>query len=178
MDALGEAFAGRDGCARLAALGEQRDLILPYLATSRPIDAEGPIDAPSAQYRLFGAVSLALQSLAADRPVVLLLDDCQFIDRSSVALVEHLVGDGSHSALLVVGATRGRVAEQSPWDELLVRLDVDRACAEVNLSGLTGADVVVLLPDHVSAREIAGCIHTGGTRDSCTNCWRAASAAR
>jgi tetratricopeptide (TPR) repeat protein len=110
-------------------------------------------------------VSLALQSLAADRPVVLLLDDCQFIDRSSVALVEHLIGDGSHSPLLVVGATRGRVAEQSPWDELLVRLDVDRACAEVNLSGLTGADVVAVLPDHVVGRDEMArrlCIHTGG----------------
>jgi DNA-binding SARP family transcriptional activator len=75
-------FAGSDGAARLAALGEQLESILPYTRRalrSMPTNRSMPC---LPQYRLFGAVARAPEPRRRSTGA-LLLDDCQFIDHSS-----------------------------------------------------------------------------------------------
>ena len=63
----------------------------------------GPI---TEQYVLFSAVTALVATLAAERPVVIVLDDLHWADRASLQLMRHVVGELRSTALLLVGTYR------------------------------------------------------------------------
>ena len=53
-------------------------------------------------------------AMAQDHPVVLFLDDIHWADDGSLDLLDHLMDEGDHSPLLLVGLTRPTLFERRP----------------------------------------------------------------
>ena len=98
--------------------------------------------AADAQFRLFEAVSRCLSSLAADRPVLVVLDDLHWADEPSLRLLGFLARALTSQAVLLLGAYRD--TEASP--ELL---KLAGAAQQLALAGLAQAEVETM------ARELA-----------------------
>ncbi len=117
-------------------------------------DVAGRIEAvtPSAgtaadaeRLRLFEAVEGWLEAIALRRPVLLVLEDAHWIDRSSVLLLQHLVRSARPSSLLIVATYRDTDVEQSDLGRALPELFRDRGTRRFALSGLEIGDVRDLL---------------------------------
>lgn len=118
--------------ARLPPSAEELALLLPELRRRLP-GAPVASDPETRRYRLFEAIHELLSELAAHAPVVLVLDDLQWAEPSSLVLLRHLLRRGGGSAL-VIGAYRP--TEASP--ELL-------ALPAIMLDGLEEVDVAQLV---------------------------------
>ena len=123
----------------VAELGEAAWLVQP---AARPACSLSAAAAADAQFRLFEAVSRSLSGLAADRPVLVVLDDLQWADEPSLRLLGFLARALAAKAVLLVGAYRD--TEASP--ELL---ELAATAQQLALAGLTPADVEIM------ARELA-----------------------
>ncbi len=89
-------------------------------------------------YELYESVASLLRDLAGERPLVLVVDDLHWADRSSLALLAHLVGQGRVPGLGLVGTVR-RPAGRATVD--LDRFVADLRRAEhADVIGLTGID--------------------------------------
>ena len=93
----------------MAELGEAGWLLQP---ASRPAGSMSAAAAADAQFRLFEAVSRSLSGLAADRPVLVVLDDLQWADEPSLRLLGFLARALTAKAVLLLGAYRD--TEASP----------------------------------------------------------------
>jgi len=99
--------AGPDAVASLAA----RHPVLEQLLGHQPGRAAAERD----PYELYEAVAALLVELADDRPLVLVVDDLHWADRSSLALLDHLLADDRVPGLALVGTVRrpaGRPTEE------------------------------------------------------------------
>ena len=128
----------------LDALGSD---LFPFEAGHLERDEEGWVD----RRRFFGRITSALGSF--ERPVTLVLDDVQWIDGSSLALLAQLLDDLGGSLAVLAGCRPG--ASRGVLDEL-----TQRPGAAVAALGPLGRDDVVELADsaglQVSAETIDG----------------------
>ncbi|MDQ4038006.1 MAG: AAA family ATPase [Actinomycetota bacterium] len=129
-------------------------------AVGRQADSvDGPSDADAARLRLFDAVSRFLERLARYAPTMVVLDDLQWADESSLSLLRFVARAYRPVPLLIVGAYR--------HDELSLgaaRLLDDLAAQgePIRLSGLSQAEVFELILDTVGrdgAQRWAGDVH-------------------
>ena len=123
----------------MAELGEAGWLLQP---ASRPGESMSAAAAADAQFRLFEAVSRSLSGLAADRPVIVVLDDLHWADEPSLRLLGFLARALTTKAVLLLGAYRD--TEASP--ELL---KLAGTAQQLALHGLAPAEVETM------ARELA-----------------------
>lgn len=137
------------------AAGHDRGLLaalVPALGDARAAD-------PTDRERLLqldAAVSW-LNALASDHPVVVVLDDLQWADASSLALLEQLVARPRHGRLSVVGAYRPGEAPREldravALGEHLVLGGLDRAATAELVRRVLGPDAPDTLVDRVHAR--------------------------
>jgi ABC-type oligopeptide transport system substrate-binding subunit len=104
--------------------------------------AAEPVDAGLEQTRIFEQYTNVLKALAAQRPLVLVVDDLHWADASSIGLLFHLGRRIEGSRILAVGMYRpeevalGREEERHPLDKVLselkryygdISLDLDKA---------------------------------------------------
>ena len=82
--------------------------IVPRLAQRLP-DAISPAgsDPDVERYRLLDATTSLLRSLAQRAPLLLILDDLQWADRSTIALLRHLARSLTESPILLIGTYQG-----------------------------------------------------------------------
>src|SRR5919108_4145703 len=147
----------REGAADVAQiLPELRDLLVD-LPPAAAVESEG------ARFRLFDSMTAFLKRAAADRPLVLVLDDLHAADEPSLLLLRFVARELGESRLLVVGACRD--VDPTPTDPLtttlteLVREPVTRTLA---LGGLGEADVVRFIEfvaPEAPAAELAAAVH-------------------
>jgi predicted ATPase len=72
-------------------------------------------DPEQARFRLFDAVTTFLQRAAHDQPLVLVLDNLHWADKSSLLLLEFLAQELGRARLLVIGTYRDvEVSRQHP----------------------------------------------------------------
>src|SRR4051794_9574649 len=134
---------------------------VPFAELAPP--AEAGEDPEVARVRLFDAVASHLRDAAADRPVLLILDDVQAADAPSLLLLRFLVQTLGDARLLVVAAYReGEVGPEHPLavDELLRSRQAERLA----LRGLAAADVerfLTLAAGHDVGGRVAREIHAG-----------------
>jgi DNA-binding NarL/FixJ family response regulator len=96
-------------------------------------------DSATARFGMFAAACQAIADAAADRGLLVILEDLQWSDRSSLVLLRHLAGELPHTRALVLATFRETVA--GPLPELLpdlLRADGTRA---VRLAGLSQQDI-------------------------------------
>ncbi|WP_421120938.1 BTAD domain-containing putative transcriptional regulator [Aquihabitans daechungensis] len=110
--------------------------------------SDGPVGVAPERYELFEAVAGVLGELGRTAPVVLVLDDAQWADRSTLSLVAHLLRDDHADGLLVVLTVR-RPAGRATDDLDQVLADLRRAgrLDTVALAGMGDEDVAALLDD-------------------------------
>src|SRR4051794_11981562 len=140
------------------------DALRPYVPFAELAPPAEPGEDPeAARFRLFDAVASHLRDAAADRPVVLILDDVQAADAPSLLLLRFLAQTLGDARLLVVAAYReGEVGAEHPLavDELLRSRQAERLA----LRGLAAADVerfLTLAAGHDVGGRVAREIHAG-----------------
>ncbi|SNS99481.1 Transcriptional regulatory protein, C terminal [Geodermatophilus pulveris] len=129
-------------------------------------DAVG--DADAARFGLFQDLRARLAATAAPRPVLVVLDDLQGADTTSVALLALLARHLPAVPLLVVVTVRTVGEELSgAVVDCLARLAREPACTRLRLGGLGTDDVAALLAARLGSvgdRSLAAAVHdrTGG----------------
>ncbi|MGY1702099.1 BTAD domain-containing putative transcriptional regulator [Geodermatophilus sp. SYSU D00766] len=111
-----------------------------------PVAEDGETDADAARFRLFQDVRARLVAAAGSRPVLVVLDDLQGADETSVQLLGLLARHLPRVPLLVVVTVRS-VGEDLPEavGDCLARLAREPAAVTLALDGLTPDDVGSLL---------------------------------
>ncbi|MES2102492.1 MAG: AAA family ATPase [Pseudomonadota bacterium] len=121
------------------------------LAPLLPIaDTDGAADTGYGQgdrTRLFAAGAALLKHLATGRPLVLILDDLQWLDEGSCALLHYLVRSAdSGTRLLLAGAARQGEIDDNPWAKnLLQSLAREHMLHNYQLAPLATSEVAALL---------------------------------
>ncbi|MGZ8624190.1 MAG: ABC transporter substrate-binding protein [Actinomycetota bacterium] len=128
-----------------ALFGERAGQIEPYLAQLLGLPADpkeaahlAELSPEALQYRTFEVVRTLLSRLAEDRPVVVALEDLHWADATSVQLLERLLGDTEHAALLLVLTMRPE-RDHPAWrvKEEAAR-DLPHRSREIALEALSG----------------------------------------
>lgn len=71
-----------------------------------PPDPDGALAAADARFRLHDGIGRALADLAADQPVVVVLDDLHWADEQSLAVLDQVIRGLAGDRVLIVGAYR------------------------------------------------------------------------
>jgi len=116
-------------------IGEQ-----PPLASANPVEE---------QNRFQATIATLLRTVARlERPLVLFLDDLQWADAPTLALVEALLTDDAVTWLLVVGAYRkSEVGPDHPIARLLERIGGNRRLTTIDLAPLEPGTIAALVTD-------------------------------
>ena len=96
-------------------------------------------DPEPARFVMFAAACQALASAAAERGLLVVLEDLQWADRTSLLLLRHLAGELAHTRLLVVATFRETAGE--PLADLLPALLRTGSTGPVRLTGLSRSDI-------------------------------------
>ena len=137
--------------------------LLPDLVTRFGVKALPPVSEPGLHrlHQLQG-LSALLSAVASTAPMLLVLDDMQWTDASSVQLLSELTHSVSALPALIVVIYRNADMEQtSPFDAALRALQQTPHVLRINLGGLSTGDVAQLM---VENGEDARSLHrlTGG----------------
>ncbi|MFQ6029676.1 MAG: LuxR C-terminal-related transcriptional regulator [Dehalococcoidia bacterium] len=103
-------------------------------------DLEPPpaLEPEQARFRLFDSVTTFLKNVAQSQPLMLVLDDLHWADRSSLSLLQFLAREISGSRLILVGAYRdAELSRQHPLSETLAQLSREPAFRREPLRGLS-----------------------------------------
>lgn len=113
--------------------------------------------------RLFAGAAALVDALSAARPLLVVLDDLQWIDEGSAALLHYLArAPGSSRPVLLAGAARDGEIDDSRWAKgLLQSLVREQRVERVALGPLDTADVAALLGATAPEAEQA-CRDSGG----------------
>lgn len=98
------------------------------------------LDSDVARFRLFQSMTDLLRRIAAERPLLLILDDLHWADMPSLRLLEFLSHELGEAPIAVVGAYREIEVRRSPeLDDVVSRLG--RRATMIPLAGLTVDEV-------------------------------------
>ncbi len=101
------------------------------------------------QFLLFESVGSLLRAVAAEQPLILVLDDLHWADGPTLLLLRHLVRATEGVPLLILGTFREtEVDESHPLGQALAELRRARVLATVTLGGLAQQDVAELITSH------------------------------
>ncbi len=121
--------------------------ILPELREKLP-DLEPPanLEPEQARFRLFNSITTFLRNAAQSQPLMLVLDDLHWADRSSLLLLEFLAREIHSSPLMVLGTYRDvEVSRRHPLSESLGSLIREQPFLRVQLPGLAEPEVEQLI---------------------------------
>jgi len=144
------------GAADIAGIVSEVQEQLPGLAPPPTLEPE------QARFRLFDSITSFLKNAAQNQPLVIVLDDLHWADRSSLLLLEFLAREMGASRLLLVGAYRDvEVTADDPLSQTLGNLVREHHFLRVHLRGLTqqevgdfvAASASIILPVDTSPRS-------------------------
>ena len=109
-------------------------------------------DPESGRLRQFEAVASVLRRVGSDAPLLVVLDDLHWADRSSLLLLRHLARDETAGRLLIVGTYRDTdLDRRHPMADVLADLRRTAAPERVLLRGLTLAGTAALVTAYLGA---------------------------
>jgi DNA-binding SARP family transcriptional activator len=97
------------------------------------------------RYRLFEAVVGLLAEISSYSPVLLVLDDLHWADRSSLLLLRHLARAPTPSRLLILGSYRSTESRSEGFGAALAELRRERLVTRLKVTGLGRADTEELV---------------------------------
>jgi predicted ATPase/DNA-binding CsgD family transcriptional regulator len=152
-------------------LREQAGSIAPVLATILPelsvalgeLLGSYPLPADQARLRLFEAIGMFLASLASTAPLVLLLDDLQWADPTSLDLLRHVARQQSTARFLILGAYRaGELASSPALERTLLDLNRARLLTSLSVGPLVEEDMATFAAAYLGLpvdQGVAGLLH-------------------
>jgi tetratricopeptide (TPR) repeat protein len=129
-------------------LGRDAEDLHPLLPNRALDSRRAPVDSDPEvrRYRMFEAVSQLLGDLATHHPLVVLLDDLQWADEPTLALLHHVVRANRSGRILVLGTVRDTVlTAASPLTHAMVLLGREASLQRVHLEGLSADEIIGLL---------------------------------
>jgi DNA-binding SARP family transcriptional activator/tetratricopeptide (TPR) repeat protein len=144
------------GASELASL-------IPELARDQPGPADGsaPDDLETRRYLMFEAVSSLLTTAASRAPLLLVLDDLHWADRSTLLLLRHVVRAQHEAAMLILGTYRDTdVGAGHPLLDLVADLRRDGSLERVSLAGLGSPEVEALIESHAGESVSSALVET------------------
>jgi tetratricopeptide (TPR) repeat protein len=137
-DALRQALGGT--AAELARLAPRIAEVL------GPLPASAPLSPQEERLRLFDSVARLFQKIAADRGLLLFLDDLHWADHGTIAMLHYLLRNLRDERLLIVGAYREIELDRvHPLSAALVDWNRERLATRVSLGRLTLDDMSRML---------------------------------
>jgi two-component SAPR family response regulator/Flp pilus assembly protein TadD len=118
--------------------------ISPKLKKNYPLEIPVPEAFHADKDRLFAAIAGFLLNLSRTKPLLLLLDDIQWMDADSVALIQYLASKTEDESVLIVGASRPW-AEGSPVQQMVDGMLQRRKVHLVDLDNITRSDTSSLI---------------------------------
>jgi len=113
-----------------------------------------------ARHRLFDAVDAALTELAAERGLLLVIDDLHWADHGTLLLASFLLRSDRPAPVLILGTYRDtELGRRSPLTGALAELQRDGALHRVGLRGLAPDDVATLARSLLGDDEVAARVH-------------------
>jgi len=144
------------------AMGEQGLEFLPYIAVMLGLEVREPyidqilrLDAENLGSQIMRASWRLFQSIARKTPVVIVIEDLHWADRSSAALLEHLLSLAGETSLLICVTSR-------PEGDTLKRLEI----AAGKVAGLDVTQLSLLPLPVDDCQELIGNILGGSTETS------------
>jgi predicted ATPase len=108
----------------------------------RSIPQSFPISPEQEQNRLFEAVSQFITNISRETPLLVVLDDLQWTDPSSLLLLHYLARGVQKSPLLLLGAYRSTdIDAKHPLSPVLAELNRERLPETVSLKRMSFSDV-------------------------------------
>jgi DNA-binding SARP family transcriptional activator len=137
------AHVAQDG-SELSRLVRSLEQLVPLLPPLRKSDPETEL------YLLFAAVAGLLRRLSAHRPLALLLDDLQWADKQSLALLHRVAATAAEIPLLVLGTYRDSdLAPGHPLAGMLADLRRVPGVERIDVGGLGVDEVAELMEDRL-----------------------------
>ena len=113
-----------------------------------------------ARHRLFDAVDAALADLAAERGLLLVIDDLHWADRGTLLLTSFLLRSERPAPLLVLGTYRDtELGRRSPLTGALAELQGEGALERIGLRGLAEDEVAALARSLLGDDRVAARVH-------------------
>lgn len=153
------------GDAALTAAAEQDREILWRLLPDLAPPAQAPEaavhgDGSTLRYRLFEAVTTLLYAASQRSPLLLILDDLHWADKSTLLLLRHLLRHPQLRDLLVVGTFRHvEVGRDHPLVDLLTDLRRERRYDRLTLPGLDDGATQTLVADRLGRDATPEFVH-------------------
>ena len=114
-----------------------------------------PIRPEQEQNRLFEAVSQFITNISKDAPLLVILDDLQSTDPSSLLLLHYLANDVYRAPLLLLGAYRStEVAAEHPLTPLLAELNRELLLQSVSLKRMSPDDISQMIKQILEQDDI------------------------
>jgi predicted ATPase len=119
-------------------------------------DSPGEAPPDRRRYRLFEAVAGLLDELSAETPVLVVLDDLQWADQATAAILRYAIEARPEMRVLVLATQRaGDAPATGPTAEAMQRLSQGHYVERLPLSGLSDPEISELAQG-LSGRELAG----------------------
>jgi len=121
--------------------------LIPALSDITKIKSAAPLSAPEEERRrMQEALRQFFVEIAAEGPLLLLLDDLQWADESTLSWLHTLIRELDDQSLLIVGAYRvEEVGEEHPLSALIDHLQRDQLITQITLEPLNEAEIDEML---------------------------------
>lgn len=114
-----------------------------------------PIGAEHERDRLFEAVSQVIINISKETPLLVVLDDLQWADQSSLLLLHYLARGVHKQSLLLLNAYRGTdIDEKHPLTSVLTELNRERLLQSVLLKRLLFRDVTEMIQQILQQNDV------------------------
>jgi len=199
VEALDEHLTTRSESERACIVSRYPELarLVPSLSLPDHVD-HGATSPEGERGLLFAAISRFLADLAANRPVLLVLDDLHAIDGTSLQYVQHLLRSAVHHRWLIIGTYREEgIATGSELSRLVTMALREGLARRVSLRKLAHEDCVQMIEDLLGRgrvdislshrlhrlslgnplflQELVQSMHDAGEIDLVNDTWQAAS---
>ncbi len=114
-----------------------------------------PISPEQEQNRLFEAVSQFVINISQETPLLVVLDDLQWTDPSSLLLLHYLARSVQKTSLLLIGAYRNTdIDDKHPLTPILTELNRERLPESIQLKRMSHNDVTEMIQNILEQEDV------------------------
>jgi predicted ATPase len=138
----------------------QADAVSRMLRSNAGVRAAGELAAERPGAPIPGELCAALEEMARDNPFLLILEDLQWADDSTLGVISALARRRGHAKLTIVATIAPQTGSTTDAiSRLMHDLKMRRLCIEMPLPRLTKAAVAELLRAHLQQQELPDGLH-------------------